>query len=141
MNKIVLSDPTRRALRTTYQAFVGLVGAMPVIVIGLQQMGADIFGTDSKLYGRVLILGGVATVVTGAVARFILFLEQHNYIPEWIKKQNTEPTVVAVEVSKDGVVQDAVLVQEDSDSDIVSDQPEFMDDEPGRHSVDRDTNG
>lgn len=70
-----MTKSTRRVLRTVYQIAVGLVTAVPLIVLALP---ADVQASAVAI--------GVGVWI-GVVARIINSLEDAGYIPAWLKAE------------------------------------------------------
>lgn len=123
-----MNDSTRRALRTTYQAAVGLIAVVPVLVLLLNEIGADLFGAESDLYGQLVAVGAGATVVVGAFSKIIITLENKHWLPEWIKKRDPATTGLSV-ASLD------VLALTDEQVAQLFDRMTALDNQPGDHSA------
>lgn len=114
VTRAVLSDTTRRVLRTIYQSAVALVGVTPLVLTLVQKL-TNYFPQGSWVYGKLVAFGVLATAIVGAVARVLIFLEGQKWFPVLIARQNTSdvPAVVAVEVDN-GVPQQAEVVSVDT---------------------------
>lgn len=87
-----MSDSTRRALRTAYQALIAAVTTIPVILALLSQvLPAD--STASLATYIVAITAGVA-----AVSKLLNALEDAGLIPAWLKGD----TAITDQTSSDG---------------------------------------
>jgi hypothetical protein len=90
---MTLSDSDKRALRTAFHAVIGLIGAVPTIVVLVH---------NAHLDSSQQVQAGMATMVlwTGLAAKGINWLEDHGWMPAFLK---AGPIVLPPEPS-DGTV-------------------------------------
>lgn len=107
-----MSDSTRRALRTAYQAIIAAVTTIPVILALLTQVLPADSAASLAAY-VVAITAGVA-----AVSKILNALEDAGLIPAWLKGDATPP--VAAQTSSDGTPSVTTLPEAPADGTITS---------------------
>lgn len=93
-----IKDSTARALRTAYQAVVGLVGFVPTLITIFALIPSNTAG-----YAQLALIVGNVVLWTGIAAKAINVLEDRGYIPAPWKQQTKTEVVVVDATPKQGV--------------------------------------